>query len=635
MTKTIYKPWGKEVWLELNDQYCYKRIYINAGTKTSYQYHNFKLETNYIIEGEAEVWLENKEGIVEKKKMFPGDYFTIHPPKKHRVIALTDVILQEVSTPHVDDVIRIEDDSARGDGKIEHEHNRPALCILTAGLGKRMGGMTAHINKGLLPLDNKALISHLIEKTPSDYEIVLPLGYKGEVIKEYCEAAHPNRDFIFVTVDKYEGAGTGPGYSISQCKKHLQRPFIWATADAIINNPLPPLRADWLGVYPTDIPELYSTAQIQDGKITSFKNKETNGYKYAFIGVAGVYDYKTFWQQIDISNGEIVTAYYNVGAYKSIHPEHFDWYDAGTIDNYLKASRTSKNYSIPKTNGEFLYKVNNNFIKLCSDQKFISGRIARAKHLNGLCPAINYKGQHLYSYKWIEGETLYERDSHDTWNSFLSFAQEKMWKPHDVSDTSFQEVCKKFYYDKTHERLDLFLSTRDNRFNDPHTVNDVDTPPIKTLLSSVDMRPLYEGLPTQLFHGDLQFDNVICSGDDLFYLLDWRQDFGGSYTGDVYYDLAKMYGGILMSYKLMKDTCNFSCRSSNPSTNISFKHKSTKELQSFQSTYERWVQLNNYDLHKVKIITALIFLNMAPLHEKEFGDLLFFKSKLMLNEVLP
>ena len=47
--KTIFKPWGKEEWLELNEVYCYKRIYINAGYKTSYQYHNFKRETNYII----------------------------------------------------------------------------------------------------------------------------------------------------------------------------------------------------------------------------------------------------------------------------------------------------------------------------------------------------------------------------------------------------------------------------------------------------------------------------------------------------------------------------------------------------------------------------------------------------------
>ncbi len=120
--KTVIKPWGKEIWLELNDKYCYKRIYINAGTKTSYQYHNQKLETNYIIDGEAEVWLENDHGVVEKQKMKKDDFFNVAPLKKHRIIAITDIILQEVSTPEVDDVIRIEDDTNRPDGRINSEH---------------------------------------------------------------------------------------------------------------------------------------------------------------------------------------------------------------------------------------------------------------------------------------------------------------------------------------------------------------------------------------------------------------------------------------------------------------------------------------------------------------------------------
>lgn len=116
------KPWGKEIWLELNEKYCYKRIYINAGTRTSYQYHEKKSETNYIIEGEAEIWLENDEGVIEKIMMKKDNFFNVTPPRKHRVIAITDIILQEVSTPEVDDVIRIEDDANRGHGKIDREH---------------------------------------------------------------------------------------------------------------------------------------------------------------------------------------------------------------------------------------------------------------------------------------------------------------------------------------------------------------------------------------------------------------------------------------------------------------------------------------------------------------------------------
>jgi mannose-6-phosphate isomerase-like protein (cupin superfamily) len=120
--KIVKKPWGKELWLELNEKYCYKRIHINAGHRTSYQYHLKKLETNYLIEGQAEVWLENEEGVVEKTIMNAGDFFTVVPPRKHRVIALTDIILQEVSTPEVDDVVRIQDDAERPDGRIEDEH---------------------------------------------------------------------------------------------------------------------------------------------------------------------------------------------------------------------------------------------------------------------------------------------------------------------------------------------------------------------------------------------------------------------------------------------------------------------------------------------------------------------------------
>ena len=120
--KIVNKPWGREEWIELNEKYCYKRIIIKKGYRTSYQYHIKKLETNYITQGRAEVWLENDDGVVETHFMGPGNHFTVRPPRKHRVIALEDLVLMEVSTPEVDDVIRIEDDSGRGDGRINAEH---------------------------------------------------------------------------------------------------------------------------------------------------------------------------------------------------------------------------------------------------------------------------------------------------------------------------------------------------------------------------------------------------------------------------------------------------------------------------------------------------------------------------------
>jgi choline kinase/quercetin dioxygenase-like cupin family protein/thiamine kinase-like enzyme len=624
--KTIYKPWGKELWLELNDKYCYKRIHINAGTKTSYQYHVEKLETNYIIEGKAEVWLENDEGVVEKKIMKAGDFFTVHPPKKHRVIAITDIVLQEVSTPEVDDVIRISDDSDRGDGKIEHEHMKPALCILTAGMGSRLENLSTHINKGLLPLDNKAVITHIIDKTPKEYEIVIALGYKGNMVREYCEAAHPNRNFEFVEVDDFKGENTGPSYSINKCKEYLQRPFYWVTCDIIITENLPKIDNNWIGVCPTSITELYSTVNVDGENVTALKNKDKNGYGHAVIGLAGVYDYETFWNQLDVKSGEIVSAYYDMNKFSNMKAKQFNWYDIGTVDNYLRAQKIFKDsvtYSIPKTNGEFLYKVDDNFIKLCSDKKFINGRINRSKELDGLVPTLNYSGSNLYSYNWKKGKTLYDCDI-EILKNFLSFCEKEMWKP-----IGSELDCSNFYKNKTMSRLEMFLSGRDDSYKNVHNINGVDIESINHLMDNFDWNTVLSGKPTKIFHGDLQFDNVVYGEDNKFYLIDWRQDFNGESVGDMYYDLAKMYGGVLMSYKLMKDANNFKCFIDGK--NVDFKYKSDGVLDEFRSIYEKWILDMGYDLKKIKKITSLIFLNMAPLHEKEFGDMLFFKSKEMLQ----
>lgn len=80
------------------------------------------METNYIISGTAEVTLEDENGEIKTKIMTKDEFFTILPPRKHRVTAITDLILQEVSTPEVDDVIRITDDYKRPDGRINEEH---------------------------------------------------------------------------------------------------------------------------------------------------------------------------------------------------------------------------------------------------------------------------------------------------------------------------------------------------------------------------------------------------------------------------------------------------------------------------------------------------------------------------------
>ena len=128
----VKKHWGHELWINgQHTGYCLKQISIFRGTKTSLQYHQKKQETNILFEGEARLhFKKNKK--VSNDDVHPMDIGTtdlkpvtaidVIPPTLHRLEAMSDILLYEVSTPHLDDVVRIQDDRNRPDGRIQHEH---------------------------------------------------------------------------------------------------------------------------------------------------------------------------------------------------------------------------------------------------------------------------------------------------------------------------------------------------------------------------------------------------------------------------------------------------------------------------------------------------------------------------------
>jgi len=641
VTKRVEKPWGWELWLEQNERYCYKRIFIKAGTRTSFQYHEHKLETNYIISGEAEIWLEDDNGEIVKTVMGAGDFFTVVPPKKHRVVALTDVTLQECSTPEVDDVIRIQDDTSREGGKIESEHINPALCILAAGKGTRLDYLSQKVNKGLLPVNDKAIISHIIDLTPEELEIVIALGYRGNLIKEYCTAYYPKRKFKFVEVDKTEGKGTGPGYSLSKCKESLQKPFYFITADCIVDS-FPALNENWLGIARTGIPELYSTVDIDnDNNVKQILNKSVQGFDQAFIGFAGIKDYKTFWKELESNmkdSGEVVSAFYNFSSYKDFKAIPLNWSDVGTIDGYLKIR--DNQHSLPKNTGECLYKkqgecpscgksTEGKCIKLFPQN--IENKKIRIEHLKALLPNVECPGDHIISYDWVPGKTLYEVDEVDTYIKFFDWAATNLWIPTlSTYDNSLEELCHKFYKEKTYDRYKQYKAQTKQK--ERSIVNDKACASMDEYLDNIDWKGLV-GVSTNMYHGDLQFDNVIYNQDiSEFTLIDWRDDFGGSpEIGDVHYDLAKLYGGMLINYRLMRDASNVHVFYEKDSVLI--QHTRTPNLDHVRNYFESWVKTLGYDLKIVKTLTGLIFLNMSPLHEETFSEFLFYKAKELFYDI--
>ena len=111
--KNVQKPWGYEIWWALTDKYVGKILHINKGQSLSYQYHNVKDETIYLYSGEMILEIEEVGKPREIIRLLSGDAIRITPLTRHRMTAAEDCDVLEVSTPEVEDVVRLEDKYGR------------------------------------------------------------------------------------------------------------------------------------------------------------------------------------------------------------------------------------------------------------------------------------------------------------------------------------------------------------------------------------------------------------------------------------------------------------------------------------------------------------------------------------------
>ena len=110
----VEKPWGYELIFVVTDRYAGKLIVVKAGESLSLQFHNVKDEAWYVLEGRAELELGAPgERILTSEVVGPGASFRFRPGTVHRVRALEDTTILEVSTPHLDDIVRLEDHYGR------------------------------------------------------------------------------------------------------------------------------------------------------------------------------------------------------------------------------------------------------------------------------------------------------------------------------------------------------------------------------------------------------------------------------------------------------------------------------------------------------------------------------------------
>jgi len=112
----VDKPWGHELIWARTDRYVGKILHIRAGEALSLQYHQVKDETLYLLTGALALEVGDDERALETVELAPGDAIHLWPGRRHRLTARSDCAVLEVSTPELDDVVRLADRYGRSGG---------------------------------------------------------------------------------------------------------------------------------------------------------------------------------------------------------------------------------------------------------------------------------------------------------------------------------------------------------------------------------------------------------------------------------------------------------------------------------------------------------------------------------------
>lgn len=516
------------------------------------------------------------------------------------------------------------------------------VLIPTAGLGSRLKGLSKNINKALISIAHKPAISYIIDKFPTDIEFVIPLGYKADTVRSFLTLAYPDRKFIFVEVDNYEGEGAGLGYTIMQAQEHLQMPFIFISNDTLVLEDIKPPEHNYMGYAQTDDNTQYRSIRIEKRNVAEICAKGAEGDVKAYIGLAGVHDYSDFWKSMNdgINQGSVeIGESFGLRSLidKGVEPVKYTWFDTGN----LSALKQTREYfkddidaNVLEKEDEAIWFVNNKVIKFSIDENFIKNRVQRAESIKNYIPQIEDSTKHMYTYRKVKGDVFSRHPSISTFKYYLDW-MEVFWEKKELSNkeqNEFNNVCMDFYKEKTYKRVKQYFTTFE-QIDSEEIINGNKVPKIFDLLNRVNWEELSKGVPVK-FHGDLHFENILINDGEKapFTLLDWRQNFGGIMEyGDIYYDFGKLNHGIIMSHELV-DKNLFEINHKLNTVHYDFLRK--QNLVDCEHYFKDWIENKGYDYKRVQLMTAIIYLNIAALHHYPYSLLLFYLGKNMLNSLV-
>jgi hypothetical protein len=510
------------------------------------------------------------------------------------------------------------------------------VLITTSGTGSRLKEHSKYTNKSLVKVGDKYAICHIIESYPETTQFVVTLGYYGNLVRDFLILAYPNRTIQFVEVDCYEGPGSSLGYSMICAKEYLQTPFVFHCCDTIPSESIPPLTQNTMFV--TKHPDYmsYSSVTVNNSAVSKIYEKGCEYNDYVYIGIVYIDDYSLFWSILEelYTNNKNNTTLSDIHSLSKMLEQGINfsykvidnYYDTGNLITYNATCQQFKSkYDILEKHDESLCFLDTMVIKFFHNSEINNKRVERGKDLYPLSPKILGYKNNFMAMEYVLGTVLSEYKGYGEIYKLLNWAKKFLWI-NPCTDARFLSSCENFYYKKTLERISK-LSFLDCEYK---IVNSLEIGSISSLLQKVNFNALYTETFYK-FHGDFILDNIMKT-DTGFILLDWRQEFDKElYYGDMYYDLAKLRHNIIFNHKNIVNKL-FTVEESNSSIYVDLKcnYNLIKQLDE----YNKFIKEQNYDQKKIEILTAIIWLNMAPLYSGNLSKFLFYFGKLNLHLAL-
>lgn len=523
------------------------------------------------------------------------------------------------------------------------------IVIPAAGLGTRLSEFTKNYSKAMCTLGEKPVISHIIDKFTDQDEIIILLGYKGDLLRQVVKACHPNKNITFVEVDNYDGPGSGLGYSLYCAYNLLQKPFIFWSCDTVLPSfDVNSVNYSGNWAIAADSPESYFNEYRhfrlnKDDKVIDILPKDVRPQRdiMSYTGVSFIKDYTAFWDAYNKNTDAFIKDGETFGLRHLNHIRAYtvyDWIDMGNkvqFEHYKKVYNEKMDATILEKPDEAIWFVNGNVIKFHINTKFIADRVTRFKTMlcnkqrhNGIVlPELIAYTANTYTYKMAPGiiasRVINTNMLQDILESYLDV------EPVELSDEEKFDIFKDFYLDKTLQRINKYCTDYTDIDNDCY-INGIKCAPASNLVSQINWEGLSKkGVFTNNYHGDFHLENILVN-DDQYIMLDFRQNFGKTMVGDVYYDIAKMWHSFIVNHEMVKKDLFMVENEDANHVKIDI-HRTFVDTECERALVEWLDKSDVFNKDQADLMTAIIFLNIAACHIYPYSKFLFNLGKLMIN----